>query len=133
MRGVQEAGVLLGGGKLEDLIASQNEFSHQIHQLIQQAHVDTYVAVGKGRSAGFRLHLQRVLYGGGLGGALLHQDFAETAVVTVVLKPQRLIDFLRISPAGLHQYFSQGWTRIRFRGVSRPLLSDRGDWSVSRG
>ena len=108
MGGVQEAGILLRRGELQDLVPGQHEFPDQVHQFIQQAHIDTNVAVGKGRDACFRLDLQSFLHGGGLGCTLFHQDFTEAAVIPVVLELQCLIDFLRISLAGLHQYFAQG-------------------------
>ena len=92
--GVQEARILLRRGELQDLVPGQYKFSHQVHQLIQQAHIDTNVAVGKGRGACFRLDLQSVLHGGGLGGTLFHKDFAEAAVVPFVLELQSLVDFL---------------------------------------
>lgn len=45
--------------------------------------------------ARFPVRLQRILYGGRLGGSLFRQDFAETVVVSIMLESQRLVDFFR--------------------------------------
>jgi len=46
LRGVQEGRVAARGGELQNLIAGQNEFAHQVHQLVEQAHVHADVGVG---------------------------------------------------------------------------------------
>ena len=111
MGGVQEGRILLGGGELEDLVPGQYEFPHQVHQLIQQTHINANVAFGKGRGARFRLNLQCLQNGGGLGGALLHKDFPEAAGIPIMLEVQGLLDLLWIRHSGLHQNFAQGQCR----------------------
>ena len=58
LRSVQEGRVLLRGGELQDLIAGQDQFAHQVHQLVEQAHIDANVAVGDGRGVSSGLNLQ---------------------------------------------------------------------------
>ena len=54
---IQKCRVLLGGGKLQDLISGQDEFPDQVHQFVEQTHIDADVAFGEGRGARFRLPL----------------------------------------------------------------------------
>ena len=45
LRSRVERGILALGVELEDLIAGQHQFSHQIHQLVEQSHADADVRV----------------------------------------------------------------------------------------
>ena len=48
----RNAGVLLGGAELHDLVAGEDQLADQGHQLVEQADVDADAAVGDGRGAG---------------------------------------------------------------------------------
>jgi hypothetical protein len=43
LRGVQESGILLRCTELQYLVASQNQFAHEVHQFVQLPHIDANV------------------------------------------------------------------------------------------
>ena len=52
MRGGVKGGILLVGGELQNLVACQHQFAHQVHQLVQQYHVHPDAGVRHRRTLG---------------------------------------------------------------------------------
>ena len=80
------AGILDGIGELQNLIAREHQFADQIHELVEQAHVNADCAVGH-----VRWRVRRLLGGlrfgdrSGLDGGMFGRDFTRGARVTSLL------------------------------------------------
>ncbi len=87
-----EAGVLLLGDQLDDLVAGQHELADQVHQLVEQA--DVHTDRGVSDAAAVLLGLDGLVHRVRGGLALIDEDLAELARVTELLLARSQLDRL---------------------------------------
>ena len=102
MRDQAQPGILNAVGELQQLVAGQHQFAHQVHQIVEEADPDPH-RVGASLSRAGVEHLlggQHVLLA---ARTHRHQDFPDAPGVSALLLPQRGGQVLRTDASALHQ------------------------------
>ncbi len=107
MRRAQERGVLFRACELQDLIAGQDQFADQVHQLVEQADIHADVAFGNGRGTRFLLRHQGLHDIIRFGHALVDEDLAQVTPIAGILLSQRLVKIITFEQPGFDQDLTQ--------------------------